>query len=64
MENTKKSVASRIAELQPGCCVVISLAECKYQSIASTLYRFRLQGLELSSALSEDKSSVIVTRIS
>jgi hypothetical protein len=63
MENTKKSVASRIKELQPGCTITIQLSECKYQSIASTLYRLRLEGLELYSSLSEDRSSVTVQRI-
>lgn len=63
MENTKKSVASRIKELQPGCSIAISLTECKYQSIASTLYRLRIEGLNFSSSISGDKSSVIVQRI-
>lgn len=62
MENTKKSVASRIKELQPGCTITIHLSECKYQSIASTLYRLRLEGLNLSSSISGDKSAVIVRR--
>lgn len=63
MENTKKSVASRIKELQPGCTITIHLSECKYQSIASTLYRLRLEGLNLSSSISGDKSAVIVRRL-
>ncbi len=63
MENTKKSVASRIKELQPGCSIAISLTDYKYGSIASVVYRLRLEGLNLSSSISGDKSSVIVQRI-
>lgn len=42
----------------------VSLADVKYMSVQNTLYQARLEGREYRSQLSEDKSSVIVERIS
>lgn len=65
MVNSKKSMRQAIREMMPGDKRRISLADVKYMSVQNTLYQARLEeGREYRSQLSEDKSSVIVERIS
>ncbi len=64
MVNSKKSMRQAIREMMPGDKRRISLADVKYMSVQNTLYQARLEGREYRSQLSEDKSSVIVVRIS
>lgn len=64
MVNSKKSMRQAIREMMPGDKRRISLADVKYMSVQNTLYQARLEGREYRSRLSEDKSSVIVERIS
>lgn len=51
-------------EMAPGDKVRISLADMKYASIAPTLYRAKMEGREYRSHLVEDRTAVIVERIS
>lgn len=64
MVNSKKSMRQAIREMMPGDKRRISLADVKYMSVQNTLYQARLEGRGYKSQLSEDKSSVIVERIS
>lgn len=64
MVNSKKSMRQAIREMMPGDKRRISLADVKYMSVQNTLYQARLEGREYRAQLSEDKSSVIVERIS
>lgn len=64
MVNSKKSMRQAIREMMPGDKRRISLADVKYMSVQNTLYQARLEGRKYRSQLSEDKSSVIVERIS
>ncbi len=51
-------------EMVPGDRVRVSLADIKYASVTTTLYRARLEGRDYRSHLAEDRASVIVERIS
>lgn len=62
MATKKKSVRSRISGMKVGACLRISLKDIKYQSLQSTLYQMRREGMQLTSSLNADKSSVIITR--
>lgn len=64
MANSKKSIRRTVMEMAPGDKVRISLADMKYASIAPTLYRAKMEGREYRSHLAEDRTAVIVERIS
>lgn len=64
MGKSKESVAGRLRRMTPGEKLNVSLRKTKYMSLASTLYRLRLEGLEYASAISPDRKFVTVERIS
>ncbi len=64
MATSKKSTRQTIMEMVPGDRVRVSLADIKYASVTTTLYRARLEGRDYRSHLAEDRASVIVERIS
>lgn len=64
MANSKKSMHQTILQMAPGDMIRISLADVKYVSVSTALYRARLEGGEYKSRLSGDRKAVIVERIS
>ena len=62
MAKTKKSMSKRIGSMKVGDTIRISLKDVKYTSVNSTLYRKRLEGMNVTGALADDKSSIIITR--
>ena len=55
-------MSKRIDAMKVGDILKINLADVKYTSVNSTLYRKRLEGMDVSGSLSSDKSYMIVTR--
>lgn len=62
MKKSKKSMSKRIDDMKVGDTIKINLADVKYTSVNSTLYRKRIEGLDVSGALSNDKNYIIITR--
>ena len=64
MQESKTSMAETLRRMGRGETVSIALGPVKYMSVASTLYRLRLEGMEYTSRISPDKTYVTVIRIS
>lgn len=62
MAKTKKSMSKRIGSMKVGDTIRISLKDVKYTSINSTLYRKRVEGMNLTGTLSADKTYMTITR--
>lgn len=62
MAKSKKSMSKSIDCMKVGDTIRISLKDVKYTSINSTLYRKRVEGMNLTGTLSADKTYMTITR--
>lgn len=62
MEKKPTSLSGRIGTMNPGDSISVSLKDYKYTSINSALYRKRLEGMTLESAINPNRTAVTITR--
>ncbi len=62
MKKKPTSLSGRIGAMNPGDSISVSLKDYKYTSINSALYRKRLEGMTLESAINRNRTAVTITR--
>lgn len=62
MKKKPTSLSGKIGAMTPGDSISVSLKDYKYTSINSALYRKRLEGMVLESAINRNRTAVTITR--